>query len=323
MNKSSQTKVFYNKVTTHDVGFENPSRNKSNVYVEPEVKQAVSQDSRMFEELKFEDKNVLQVIGPPTPLDPAEILGDNQTRLFSANENQFPEVESFTATEVLHRNIEESEVTQIEWGFSENQEGELVPASGPITVETRSARGENAYQLWIPYVDSSRGVIAGFVEPPYSAPETFSYSRGSLFEPDADFLEEEVLDLAYQAAQELVPEVKPDYTENYGEQYFESALFSMGMVEPLRRLESEGEIKIGCYTHLGTARGRDAALELKDFLNKAKERRIIDYPVEIEDKDNNALRTMYNPYKTVTQDADYFDGYDGPMDVVGSRLTQG
>jgi hypothetical protein len=131
------------------------------------------------------------------------------------------------------------------------------------------------------------------------------------------------LDLAYQAAQELVPEVKPDYTGSYDEQWFKSALYSMGVAGPLKQLESKGMVEIADNTHLGTARGRAAAFELQDFVNRAKERRIIDYAVENDDKDNSIVRVKRDPYKTITQDADDFDVYDGPMDVVESRLTQG
>jgi hypothetical protein len=104
-------------ITTY-VGFENPSRNKANLWVEEETRRAVSEDSRMYEDKKFETSNVLDVIGGKNPLDPGEIISDNEVRYISSDENRFPDVESFTAEGVLRKEIEESEVTKLGGGLS-------------------------------------------------------------------------------------------------------------------------------------------------------------------------------------------------------------
>jgi hypothetical protein len=165
-------------------------------------------------------------------------------------------------------------------------------------------------------------VVAGFVEPPYDTPETFAHSLAEEPSSDAEFFEKDVLDIAYMAAQELVPEVEPDYTGRYDKDWFKSKLYSTGIISPLRELESEGEVRIGDQTHIGTARGGGATGEVQEFANRARERRIIDYRIENDNKDN-LIRIEGEPYKTITQDAEHLDRYDGPIDVIEQRLTQG
>lgn len=308
--------------------FENPTRNKNNVWLESEVKDEIEEESHLYQGNKFEVDNLTNVIGGPEPMDPTEVVSNDKFLYLSSRENQFPDIDSFTGEGVLQRYIEDSEVTRIGWGFEELS-GNLVPRSGKVTVETRSAQGEDAYQLWIPFVDASHGVVAGFVEPPYGTPETFKHSPGERPRVDAEFFEDEVLDMAYMAAQELVPDVEADFLDRHDPAWFKTRMGD-GMIELFQDIESGLGVNsdfsskggVNDQTHYGSARGGYAIDEFRKTVRKARERRIIDYTLDTDNKENN-VKVRGGGYKTITKDAEQLDRYDSPMDVIETRLTQG